>query len=91
MEQEIYYKAEIEVQDSDNIIDIENKLKNTFIDSKISFVKGNVLKFEITTSYDTKFSLEDIESFIYVRLTKILTFYSINVLCIKDEYEIYNS
>lgn len=91
MEQEIYYQAEIKVNESENIAVIEENLKDNFTNSKIISVKGNFLKIEITTSYDTKFSLEDIESFVYVKLTRILRFYELNVICIKEEHEIYNT
>lgn len=91
MEQEIYYKAELLIDDIQEISDIERLLKERFLQAKIIKVKGNYLTLEFYTSYNAKFSREDIESFIYVELTKLISFHELNLICLKEEKDIYQN
>lgn len=87
MEQEIYYQAEIQIDEYQDIKEIEQSLKKSFTHSKIIKVKGNYLKFELTSFYNAKFTKDEIESFIYNEIIKEIRFYELNVLSIKEEKE----
>lgn len=90
MEKEIFYKAELQIDESENIIVVEGRLKEFFFDVKIS-KKKSFLIVELSCSYDVKFSLDDIESFIYIELSRILNFYELKLLIMKEEVQIYNT
>ncbi|MFL0096073.1 hypothetical protein [Tenacibaculum maritimum] len=90
MNQEIYYKAEIQINPNQSLLEIESKGKLCFIEFKVLKVKGNFLTIELSHECNAEFTGEEIKSFIYEKLSKQIEFFEITFLELKEETEIYS-